>query len=96
MTAVGCILNVDTTWIMLGVFTPIVGLITDESIYPAVAVLFQGIYGIITFVGPTSLFLIIGLTYLDIPYTTWLKYIWRFILYLIILVAIVTVCVVLM
>ena len=96
LTAVGCILNVDTTWIMLGVFTPIVGLITDESIYPAVAVLFQGIYGIITFVGPTSLFLIIGLTYLDIPYTTWLKYIWRFILYLIILVAIVTVCVVLM
>ena len=71
----GCILNVDTTWIMVGVFSPIATLITDESIYASVALLLQGIYGIFTFVGPTSLFLILGLTYLDIPYTTWLKYI---------------------
>lgn len=96
LAVVGTILNVDTTWIMIGVYSPIVNLITDESIYPAVAVLLQGIYGIVAFAGPTSLFLITGLTYLDIPYTTWLKYIWRFILYLIILVAIVTLCVVLM
>ena len=96
LAALGCILNVDTTWIMLGVFSPILNLITDESIYPAVAVLFQGIYGIMALVGPTSLFLILGLTYLDIPYTTWLKYIWRFVLYLIILVAAVAVCITLM
>ena len=96
MALLGCILNVDTTWIMVGVFSPIAGLITEEAIYPAVSVLFQGIYGIVSFVGPTSLFLIVGLTYFDIPYTTWLKYIWRFILYMIILVALVTLCVVLM
>ncbi len=96
LAILGCILNVDTTWIMIGVFSPIASLITDESIYPAVAILFQGIYGIVSFVGPTSLFLILGLTYLDIPYTTWLKYIWRFILYLIIVVALVTLCIVLM
>ena len=96
LAIVGSILNVDTTWIMVGVYSPLATLITDESIYPAVAILFQGIYGIVAFVGPTSLFLILGLTYLDIPYTTWLKYIWRFILYLIILVALVTLCVTLM
>ena len=92
----GCILNVDTTWIMVGVFSPIATLITDESIYASVALLLQGIYGIFAFVGPTSLFLILGLTYLNIPYTTWLKYIWRFVLYLIILVALVTMCITLM
>ena len=92
----GCLLNVDTTWIVLGAFSPITTLITDESIYPSVALLFQGIYGIFSLVGPTSLILILGLTYLDIPYTTWLKYIWRFILYLLILVALVTLLVVLM
>lgn len=85
----GCILNVDTTWITAGIFGPIANLITDESIYSSVAVLFQGIYGIFMFVGPTSLVLILGLSYLDIPYTTWLKYIWRFILALIILLALV-------
>ncbi len=92
----GCILNVDTTWIVLGVFSPIINLITDESIYQSVAILLQGIYGVFLLVGPTSLILILGLTYLDIPYTTWLKYIWRFILYLIVLLALITFLVTLM
>ena len=92
----GSILNVDTTWIVVGIFAPIIELITDESVLPAVAVLLQGIYGLFLFVGPTSLVLILGLTYLDIPYTTWLKYIWRFVLGLVILIALVTLLVVLL
>mgnify|MGYP002624094389 CR=1 FL=1 len=96
LAILGCILNVDTTWIIAGVFAPILNLITDESVYASVALLFQGIYGIFMLVGPTSLFLILGLTYLDVPYTTWLKYIWRFILALIILLALVVLLVTLM
>ncbi len=92
----GCILNVDTTWIIAGAFSPIVKLITDESIYSSVAVLFQGIHGLSLLFAPTSLILIIYLTYFDVPYTTWLKYIWRFILSLVILLALVTVLVVLL
>ena len=92
----GCLLNVDTTWIMAGAISPIASQITDESIYTSVAVLFQGLYGLFMLVGPTSLFLILGLSYFDIPYTTWLKYIWRFILYLIILIALVALLVTVM
>ena len=92
---VGCILNVDTTWIMAGIFSPLINLITDESVYASVAILFQGIYGVFSLIGPTSLILILGLSYLDIPYTTWLKYIWRFALSLVILIAAVTALVVL-
>lgn len=92
----GCILNVDSTWIIAGAFSPIVKLITDESIYASVAVLLQGIYGIALLVGPTSLILILGLTYFDVPYTTWIKYIWRFILALVILVALVTLLVIIL
>lgn len=95
LSLLGCILNVDITWITISAFSPIIGFITDESIYPSVALLFQGIYGIFSLVGPTSLILILGLTYLEIPYTTWLKYIWRFILYLLILLAIVVLLVIL-
>ena len=91
-----CILNVDTTWILAGGFSPIVNLITDESVYSSVAVLFQGIYGLSLLIAPTSLILIIYLTYFDVPYTTWIKYIWRFILSLIILLVLVTVIVVLL
>ena len=96
IAALGCILNVDLIWILIGVFQPLVTLITDEAVYAPVAMLLQGIYGVVSLVGPTSLILIIGLTYLDLPYTTWLKYIWRFILMLIILLALVTLLVTLM
>jgi len=92
----GCLLNVDTYYIVGGVFTPILNLITDESVYTSVAILFQGIYGIFSVVGPTSIILIFGLGYMNIPYTTWLKYIWRFILALIILLALVTLLVILL
>lgn len=92
----GCIVHVDSTWIVAGAFSPIVNLITDESVYSSVAILLQGIYGIALLVGPTSLILILGLSYFDVPYTTWIKYIWRFILALMILLALVTLLVVLL
>ena len=44
LTFLGCLLNVDTYYIVGGVFTPILNLITDESVYSSVAILFQGIY----------------------------------------------------
>lgn len=96
LALLGCILNVDTYYIIGGVFGPILNLITDETVYESVAILFQGIYGIFSVVGPTSLILIFALSYTDVPYTTWLKYIWRFILYLVVLLALVTLLVVLL
>ena len=92
----GCLLNIDLYYIIGGVFSPILNLITDESVYSSVAILFQGIYGIFSVVGPTSLILIFVLGYTNVPYTTWLKYIWRFVLGLIILLALVTLLVVLL
>jgi len=90
LAALGCLINCDLFYTANSTFVPIVNIITDESIYGTVAILLQGIYGIVALVGPTSLILIFGLSYYDIPYTTWLKYIWRFILGLIILLALVT------
>lgn len=92
----GCLLNIDTYYIVGGVFAPILNLITDESVYSSVAILFQGIYGIFSLIGPTSIILIFALSYMNVPYTTWIKYIWRFILGLIILLALVTLLVILL
>ena len=92
----GCLLNIDMYYIVAGTFSPILSLVTDETVYSSVAILFQGIYGIFSIVGPTSIVLIFALSYLNVPYTTWLKYIWRFILSLIILLALVTLLVVLL
>lgn len=44
---------------------------------------------LVTVVAPTSFILMIALTYLDVPYSKWLKYIWRFLLSIFVAVVIV-------
>lgn len=41
-------------------------------------VIYIAINGLVQIVTPTSVFLILGLSYLDIPYKKWIKYIWKF------------------
>ncbi len=86
---VGSILHVDLYYTSIGVFSSIITLVEDEALYPVLAVLFQSFYGLANIAGPTSLLLIVVLTYLDVPYTTWLKYIWRLFLYLFIVICLV-------
>ncbi len=96
LAILGSVLNVDLYYTASGIFSPMIALINDEGIYSSVAILLQGIFGIVSFVGPTSIILIFALSYLDVPYTTWLKYIWRFVLYLLVLVALVVLLVALL
>ena len=89
ITIIGSIINVDVFYIVAGVIFPIVGTLTDKADLNVYATLFQSFYGLIQICGPTSIMLIIGLSYLDVPYSKWLKYIWRFVLELFILIFIV-------
>ena len=89
MTALGSIMHSDLYYISAAVFTPITKSLTNTANLSVYAMMFQSIYGLIQLVGPTSILLIIGITYLDVPYKTWLKYIWRFILELLIAIFIV-------
>ena len=88
-TIIGSITNVDLYYTAIGIFTPIVNVVTDEAMLQVLALAFQTLNGLVMLVGPTSLILIFGLTYLDVSYPTWLKYIWRFILELFILIFVV-------
>lgn len=45
-----------------------------------VMLLVQGIYGIMMLVAPTSTMLILGLSYLEIPYTEYIKKVWKYVL----------------
>ncbi len=86
ISMIGSILHVDLYYTVAGVFTPIIGTVTDEAMFSAFALSFQTIYGLMGIIAPTSLLLIFALSYLDVPYTTWLKYIWRFVLSLFIII----------
>lgn len=52
----------------------------DLKLIPVIAFIFQTMYSIVMVIAPTSVFLLAGLSYLDISYKEWVKYIWKFLL----------------
>ena len=85
----GSIFNVDLYYTSAGVFTSIVSSLSDKANLAVYATMFQSLFGLVQIVGPTSILLLVGLSYLDVPYKTWLKYIWRFIVELLIVILLV-------
>ena len=73
-TILGSALHVD----MLYVGNYVIPQIAAEGASTVVTgTLIQGIYGVTMFVVPTSAALVLGLTYLNIPYTEWIKKTWK-------------------
>ena len=89
ISIVGSVLNVDLYYSVAGVFSSIVSSLTDKANLSVYAVMFQSIYGVVQIIGPTSLLLIAGLSYLEVPYKTWVKYIWRLVVELLIAIFII-------
>lgn len=52
----------------------------DANVIPIVCLIFQTMYGLVMLIAPTSIFLIAGLSYLQIPYKEWVKYIYKYVL----------------
>lgn len=89
ITMLGTLLHSDLYYTVAGVYSNIIAAVTDESLMSVYAVTFQSVYGLTSIVAPTSLLVIFALKYFDVPYTTWFKYIWRFVLMLFLLVILV-------
>lgn len=89
ISALGSLLHTDLYYTVAGVYSPLIGLVENESMLNTYAMTFQSIYGIVAMIGPTSFLLIVALKYFDVPYTSWVKYIWRFVLMLLLLVILV-------
>lgn len=89
ISGLGTLLHSDLYYTVAGVYSTMIAQVTDESLLSVYALLFQGVYGIVSIIGPTSLLVIFALKYFDVPYTTWVKYIWRFVLMLLLLVILV-------
>lgn len=86
ISLVSSIMHVDVYYTVASTFTPIVSSLTEKANLSVYSVMFQSLYGLVQGFGPTSLLLIVGLSYLEVPYGKWLKYIWRLVLGLIIII----------
>lgn len=89
ISGLGTLLHTDLYYTVAGVFSNMMNAVTDESMYATYALTFQTVYGLVSMIAPTSLLVIFAVKYFDIPYTSWVKYIWRFILMLFLLVLLV-------
>lgn len=89
ISILGSVTNVDLYYTVIGIFTPIVNLLPTDANLEMFAIAFQGFYGLVQLIGPTSLLLVVCLTYTEVSYKEWLKNIWRVVLGLFIIIFVV-------
>ena len=51
-----------------------------------ISILLQSVFGLVSIFAPTSAMLFVGLSYMDIPYKDWIKYIWKFVLIMLVVI----------
>lgn len=51
-----------------------------------VSFILQSVYGLVAFFGPASAMLFVGLSFMDIKYKDWMKYIWKFIIAMLVVI----------
>ena len=60
------------------------------SAYPdnlnVVSIILQSTYGLVSFFAPSSAIMLVGLSYLEIPYKDWFKYIWKFLVAMLVVI----------
>ena len=63
----------------------------DAEFYQIIGLISRTMYGLVMFIAPTSLLLVGGLTYLNISYKEWLKYIWKYLIQVLVIALLVMV-----
>ena len=59
---------------------PLVQSTFDANVMQIIAFTFQVMFGLVMLIAPTSIFLLAGLSYLEISYKEWVKYIYKYVL----------------
>lgn len=89
-TIVGSILTADFYYLLSTAGSVFTTTITNTDYYGVVAFLIQALYNFMMIIAPTSVGLVIGLYYLNIPYNKWLKHIWKVLVALFVIIIITT------
>lgn len=85
---VGSIFTADFYYFVSTIGSVFTANITNKDYYGIIAFIVQSIYNLMMLVAPTSVGLVIGLYYLDIPYNKWLKYIWKVLVTILVIIVI--------
>lgn len=86
-TVLGTILSVDTIYSAQQVLPMLATAYAENT--AIIGLIFQAIHGVTLFLAPTSLVLILGLEYYNIPYKTWFKFALKTVLEILVVVLII-------
>ncbi len=86
LSAIGSIIYSSYPYLLFAVYDPITSLMANDA--NMISLTIQAIYGIVSLIVPTSVMLVLGLKYIGISYKEWLKYIWKVVLALLVVVTI--------
>lgn len=86
---VSSIFNIECAYVAQSTLPYVTTVVTDGTVYPLIAIIFQSIYGLMMLVLPTSAILIGTLSYLGISYKQWLKHIWKLFLELLVVLVVI-------
>ena len=89
-TLTGSIFYNEYAWLTESGFGNIL-LLNDPSKYFTISFLAGSLHSLFMLIFPTSVLLASGLSYTDLEYTSWLKYIWKFALVILALIIIITI-----
>jgi len=84
---INCLFYNDYSWLINNGITNVL-LAYDASTYSIIAILLNAIFGLAMTILPTSILLAVGLTFADIEYKDWVRYIYKFVLTILALVII--------
>ena len=87
--AISSVLNIENVYVAQSQLPYITTIITDQTLYPLIGIICQSVYGLMMLIAPTSVILIGTLTYLDVPYTQWIKHIWKLFLELLLVLVVI-------
>jgi uncharacterized ion transporter superfamily protein YfcC len=81
--------NVEPLYAFQSVLPYMTSLGIDPASHGLIGIIFQSLYGLVMFVAPTSIILMVVLAYLNISYKDWLKSTWKIVVQLLIVMVII-------
>ena len=82
------VFNADPLYSFQSVIPYLSSLVSGKGTFGIISVVYPAVYGLTMFVAPTSIMLMITLSYLGLSYKSWLKNIWRLVVELLIMLLI--------
>lgn len=88
---VGGLIFSDFSALVGSIATPLTSAYANATMYPIMTLIIQSIYGLVMFITPSSMLLILGLSYFDISYKDWFKTIWKYLVKVLIVIILVVI-----